>query len=83
MWTIETSLTGTFRQGSRTPISRMCATFYDRAQAAPSRAPRGYSPHRSLIALGTMLTTVAIAAGALGVVESARAEESATLLTNR
>jgi len=49
-------------------------------------APReygAYSPHRSLIALGTMLTTVAIAAGALGVVESAKAEQTAALLTNR
>ncbi len=42
-----------------------------------------YSPHRSLIALGTVLITVAVAGGALGVVESAQAERSAALLTNR
>ncbi len=48
-----------------------------------SRGIRTYSPHRSLIALGTILMTVAVAGGAFGVVESARAERTAALLTNQ
>jgi diguanylate cyclase (GGDEF)-like protein len=42
-----------------------------------------YSPHRALIAPGTILITVAVAGGTLGTVESARAERSAALLNNR
>jgi len=48
-----------------------------------SNGVKAYSPHRSLIALGTILMTVAVAGGAFGVVESSRAEQAAALLTNR
>ena len=64
------------------PIPWVCVTFRDFASAR-SRGAGAYSPHRSLIALGTILITVAVAGGALGVVESARAEETAARLTNQ
>jgi len=54
-----------------------------RRSGSASRGPGAYSPHRSLIALGTVLITVAVAGGALGVAESAQAERTAALLTNR
>ena len=50
---------------------------------AVSRGVSAYSPHRSLIALGTILMTVAVSGGAFGVVESARAERTAALLANQ
>jgi diguanylate cyclase (GGDEF)-like protein len=42
-----------------------------------------YSPHRSLVALGAILMTVAVAGGAFGVFESARAEQTESILSNR
>jgi diguanylate cyclase (GGDEF)-like protein len=50
---------------------------------AVSRRVETYSPHRSLIALGAILMTVAVAGGIFGVIESARAERTASVLTNR
>ncbi len=47
------------------------------------RQGQKYSPHRALITLGAVLITVAVAGGTLGVVESARAERSATVLDDR
>jgi len=53
----------------------------DSAGTSPSRW--AYSPHRAVVTLGVVLITVAVAGGLLGVVESSRAESSATVLTSR
>jgi diguanylate cyclase (GGDEF)-like protein len=42
-----------------------------------------YSPHRALVGLGVLLIAVTVASGTLGVVNSARAERSATVLATR
>jgi hypothetical protein len=42
-----------------------------------------YSPHRALVALGTILIVVAVAGGMLGVGNATRAERSDALLTER
>jgi hypothetical protein len=62
---------------------RLCVTICGCAPARSHAGPGRTRPHRSLIALGTIWTTVAIAGGSLGVAQSARAERTAALLTNR
>ena len=42
-----------------------------------------YAPHRAIIALGTILLAVAVAGGMLGVVNSAKAEKSTALISDR
>jgi diguanylate cyclase (GGDEF)-like protein len=42
-----------------------------------------YVPHRAIILLGVLLTTVALAGASLGIVNSARAGQSTTEITNR
>ena len=63
--------------------TRVWVTIRRHRPARPHGGPGPDSPHRSLIVLGSLLTTVAVAAGSLGVVESARAERTAALLANR
>ncbi len=44
---------------------------------------RWYSPHRAIVLLGTVLTLVALAGGILGVVNSSRAEQLNSRLTDQ
>jgi diguanylate cyclase (GGDEF)-like protein len=61
-----------------------------RPQRSNRRAPSGdaqprawYAPHRAIIGLGLILTGVAVAGGTLGVVNSDRAEDAMTTVSNR
>jgi diguanylate cyclase (GGDEF)-like protein len=65
-------------------LSRDGGQDLSRADSQPqSRGLWKYSPHRALIALGTILITVAVAGGLVGVASSSRAERSDALLTDR
>jgi diguanylate cyclase (GGDEF)-like protein len=51
--------------------------------AGDGQPPVWYAPHRAIIALGLILTAVAVAGGTLGVVNSARAERAITTVSDR
>jgi diguanylate cyclase (GGDEF)-like protein len=48
-----------------------------------SQSPVWYAPHRAIIALGLILTAVAVAGGTLGVVNSSRAEDAIGTVNDR
>jgi hypothetical protein len=47
------------------------------------QTPAWYAPHRAIIALGLILTIVAVGGGTLGVVNSARAERAISIVSDR
>jgi diguanylate cyclase (GGDEF)-like protein len=47
------------------------------------QTPVWYAPHRAIVALGLILTAVAVAGGTVGVVNSARAESAMTTVSDR
>jgi diguanylate cyclase (GGDEF)-like protein len=71
------------------PASGSTASFrwpkhgYRQVDPGDGTTPSWYSPHRAIIALGLILTLVAVAGGTLGAVNSARAERAITTVSDR